>query len=29
MIEKNSSELIIYESKVGSIKLNVNLEIET
>jgi len=29
MIEKDSSELIIYESKDGSIKLDVNLENET
>ena len=29
IIEKNNSELVIYESKDGSIKLDVNLEDET
>lgn len=29
MIEKNNSELVIYESKDGSVKLDVNLENET
>lgn len=29
IIEKNNSELVIYESKGGDIKLDVNLENET
>ena len=29
ILEKNNSELVIYESKDGNIKLDVNLENET